>query len=543
MSPSVQVDAIPNGASPVMKSAIPALLMPRTSVETSMSDFRVRATGVCVAAAFLFCYAPVLLGMVRQWWNISFYSYAFLVPIVSAYLVWIRRDQLLAVKPEPHYTGGSILVIGGLSALIVGRAGGIQAIEQVSLLITLPGIVVVLFGLKALKLLILPIGFLWFMLPIWESITDPLHFPFQQFSADLGVLMLRLVGIPVYQDGVFIYLPNITLEVAKACSGINYLIAVLATSIPLATIVLTGVWRRILLVLLAMAVSAFANSLRVALIGVLAYYDLSGDLHGPYHMLHGVFVSFIGYAAIFAGLWVLSRGQRAFVRGDGTRMWRLGWGQVRTAWIVLAVVLGLVGVSRYVERSHPVPLMQDLSELSLENAGWTGIDIPSAEGLPGVDQSLSRSYRAVSGEEVQVSFWYFERQSQGKELVNPRTSALHADAKRVRLNIVGQGAVELNRRVVHREGHTNMVVFWYDVNGRILASQLAVKCYTMLDAVVYGRTNGALVSIAVDLLSDDEAGKEQAIATLEGFVSTLYLALDRYLPNPAGGTAALWGSI
>ena len=524
-----------------MKPAISFLLMTPTSVETSVSDRRVQILGACVATAFLFCYAPVLLGMVRQWWNISFYSYAFLVPVISAYLVWIRRDQLLAVAPQPHYMIGAVLVAGGLLALIVGRAGGVQAIEQVSLLITLPGIVVALFGPKALKILLLPIAFLWFMLPIWEFATDPLHFPFQRFSADLGVLMLQLVGIPVYQDGVFIYLPNITLEVAKACSGVNYLIAVLATSIPLATVVLTDVWRRIVLVLLAMVVSALANSLRVALIGVLAYYDLSGDLHGPYHTLHGMFVSFIGYAVIFAGLWVLSRGQNPFLSGDGTRMWRFGWGQVRTAWIVLAAVLVLVGASRYVDRSHPVPMMQDLSAVSLENVGWTGRDVPPVETLPGVDQSLSRFYRADSGEEVQVSFWYFESQSQGKELVNPRTAALHADAKRIRLNIVGRGEVELNRRMVRGEGRPNMIVFWYDLNGRILASPLAVKWYTALDAMAYGRTNGALMWVAVDLRSDDEVGSKQAVATLEKFVSTLYPALDRYLPNRADGTATFPG--
>lgn len=78
------------------------------------------------------------MGMIRQWWNVSFYSYAFLIPVVSAYLVWIRRDQLLAVMPRPNYGGGAVLVAAGLLVLSIGRAGGIQALEQISLLITLP---------------------------------------------------------------------------------------------------------------------------------------------------------------------------------------------------------------------------------------------------------------------------------------------------------------------------------------------------------------------------------------------------------------------
>jgi len=469
--------------------------------------------------------------MALQWWNVSFYSYAFLIPVVSAYLVRIRRDQLLALVPQPHYMGGAVLLGVGIFALLIGQAGGIKALQQVSLLITLPGMVLWLFGKAVLGALWLPIAFLWFMIPIWEVVTDPFHLPFQSFSANLGVMILRVIGIPVYQDGVFIHLPNITLEVARACSGVNYLIAVLATSIPLATIVLTSVWKRVVLVLLAMAVSALANSLRVALIGMLAYYDLSGDLHGPYHMLHGVFVSLVGYAVIFGGLWALSRGQAPAVFASAGRMWSFKWDQVRTSWITLSAVLALIGVVQYVDRSYPVPLKHNLSELSLEGAGWMGRDISPLQTLQGADQSLSRSYRAISGEEVKLSLWYFNAQMQGKELVYPGTDKLHANAGRIKLSLNGQSEVELNRRFVRDGDNTRMVVFWYDLNGRILVSPLAVKCYTAFDSMVHGRTNGALMWAAVDLVSDDQAEKEQAVATLARFVSTLYPALDRYLPN------------
>ncbi|MBH0204117.1 MAG: EpsI family protein [Nitrospira sp.] len=502
-------------------------------MEQRAYDHLVLGAAACLVGGFLFCYGPILVGMVLQWWNVSFYSYAFLIPVVSAYLVWIRRDQLSALVPQPDYMGGAVLLGAGILALLIGQAGGVKALQQVSLLITLPGMVLWLFGKAVLRALWLPIAFLWFMIPIWEVVTDPLHLPFQSFSANLGVMMLRVVGIPVYQDGVFIHLPNITLEVARACSGVNYLIAVLATSIPLATIVLTAVWRRVVLVLLAMAVSALANSLRVALIGMLAYYDLSGDLHGPYHMLHGVFVSLVGYAVIFGGLWALSRGQSPAVFASAGRMWSFKWDQVRTSWITLSAVLALIGAVQYVDRSYPVPLKHNLSELSLEGAGWIGRDISPLQTMQGADQSLSRSYRATSGEEVMLSLWYFDTQTQGKELVYPGTDKLHANAGKIKLSISGQSEVELNRRFVRDRGNTRMVVFWYDLNGRILVSPLAVKCYTAFDAVVHGRTNGALMWVAVDLVSDDQAGEEQAVATLARFVSTLYPALDRYLPNPA----------
>ncbi len=505
--------------------------MPLTSVETRVSNFRVRAAGVCVAAAFVFCYAPVLLGMVRQWWNISFYSYAFLVPVVSAYLIWIRRDRILGIMPQPNYGGGAVLMAAGLAVLVAGQLGGVQAFQQVSLLITLPGVVLWLFGSVVLNALVLPISFLWFMLPIWEVLADPLHAPFQVFSADLGVMLLRGIDIPVFQDGVFIYLPNITLEVAQACSGVNYLIAVLATSIPLATIVLSAVWKRVVLVLLAMVVSALANSLRVALIGMLAYYDLSGDLHGPYHMLHGVFVSLVGYAVIFGGLWVLSRGQQPVVYTGSGRQWNVSWDQVRVAWVGLAMFFVLVGVLRYVDRSQPVPLKQSLSELSLQSAGWVEKEVVPVENVEGADQSVARSYHDLSGGDVRLSLWYFESQTQGKELVSPGTAKLHEDAKRVRLNIREQQGIELNQRLIHDGSRVQMVLFWYDLNGRILANPKMVKLYTAYDAVAHGRTNGMLVRVSADLPSDDQAGRNQAAEILARFVEALYSRLDRHLPD------------
>ena len=81
------------------------------------------------------------------------------------------------------------------------------------------------------------------------------------------------------------------IEVARACSGVNYLVAVLALGLPLAYLYLRSWWRRGVLIASALLIAAAANSLRVALIGVLVYYDLGAPLHGPAHVLHGLFVS------------------------------------------------------------------------------------------------------------------------------------------------------------------------------------------------------------------------------------------------------------
>lgn len=507
------------------------------SPENTTGNRLVWSLAALLVFSFIFCYAQVFVEMARQWWSISMYSYAFFIPAISAYLVWVHRGKIFEIAPLPYYVGGSVLLASGLAALVIGQAGGVQALQQVSLMLTIPGIVLLLFGKAILKVVWLPIAFLWFMFPIWEIITNPLHFPFQAFSANLGVILLRTVGIPVYQDGVFIHLPNITLEVAKSCSGVNYLIAVLATSIPLATIFLKDVRRKIILVIFSVTVAVLTNSLRVAAIGALAYYDLSGDLHGPYHSLHGVIVSMVGYLAIFGGLLVLSERQQgsdsrpSLLPGSGKK-WKVEWSQIKTSWSILVAVLLLIGVVRYIDRSQPVQLRQHLSEVSVGIAGWIGKDVALDEKYPGTDESLSRIYRADSGEEVQLSVWYFESQAQGKELISPGTAKLHSGATRIKLNVGQQGEIEVNQAVM-QEGRENrrLLLFWYDLNGRIVAGQYAAKLYTAWDSVVHGRTNGAMVWLATDLASNDQQGKGQALANLEEFASKLYPVLDRYLPD------------
>ena len=99
--------------------------------------------------------------------------------------------------------------------------------------------------------------------------------------------MLQVVGIPAYREGLYLFLPNVTLEVARACSGVNYLVAILALGLPLGYLYLPTVWRRVLLLTMAIGVAAISNSLRVALIGVLSYLEIGSPLHGPGHVLHG----------------------------------------------------------------------------------------------------------------------------------------------------------------------------------------------------------------------------------------------------------------
>lgn len=267
----------------------------------------ISATTALVLVAFIAAYARVFGTMSVQWWSNDMYSYGYFVPLISFYMVWLRRKQLAKQEVRPNPIGGMVGVFCGVTVLFVGHAADIVTLQEISLMITLPSVVALLWGRTVLKFVLIPIAYLWLMIPIWEElVTDSLHGPFQVLSATLGGGLLGVLGVPVYREGIYLQLSSITLEVARACSGVNYLISIIAIGIPMASLFLDTWGKRIALVVLGVVVAVLSNSVRVALIGLLAYYGFEGPLHGPLHILQGLFVSIVGYAALFGGLWILS---------------------------------------------------------------------------------------------------------------------------------------------------------------------------------------------------------------------------------------------
>lgn len=236
--------------------------------------------------------------------------------------------------------------------VLIGRLASIQPAEQLSFVIPLVAAVFLVWGWPTVRTIWVALAYLLLIVPFWDGLTERLHAPFQRLSARIGVGLLQAVGIPVFQDGTFPYLPNLTLEVARACSGVNYLVAILALGIPLAYVSLTSNRRRVLLIASAIAVAALSNGLRVALIGRLAYAEIGTPLHGPAHVLHGLFVSGIGYVVLLAGARLLAP-RHAEEVASAPAVRRALDVPVRHAFAAACLFAGLWGL---LTASRPVPL-------------------------------------------------------------------------------------------------------------------------------------------------------------------------------------------
>jgi exosortase D (VPLPA-CTERM-specific) len=463
--------------------------------------------------SFLFCFAKVFAALVTVWWNNDVYSHGFLVPLISLYLIWIKRDKLKSIPLSPNSKAGFSILLCGLSMLLMGHLGGVNLIQEYSIIISIVGIILIIFGIKYLQALFFPIMYLFFMIPFARIFTDGFHYPFQLLSAKIAIAILNLIGIPSIRIANNIELPNITLEVAKGCSGVNYLISIIAIAIPL-TYLTQKYWsRRVILIFGAVIVAILSNGLRVALIGILSYHGLNASLHGPYHILQAMFVYIFGLSFLFIGAWILSDGKSGFTDSSTSKAAisssptsKTNWHTptIRNSLFITTMIFLIVGIYINLYTPSPISMKRNLKYFPYEIGKWKGndskLDYDTFRSL-GVDYDISRTYSSPDGKEINLYIGYYMYQEQGKELLNYKSEWLYDNASKYTIILNSNDAIRVNR-VIKKDSYKNrLIVYWYNLNGRIITDKLEVKMYTTFDAIFKHRTNGTFIMITLDLLN------------------------------------------
>lgn len=501
--------------------------------------------------AFTFCYAAVLWDLANLWATNSVYSYGFAVPLISSYIVWSRWGEIKIVRLSPDYAWGAALVLGGLSMLSVGHLGALMSLEASSIIPTLAGLILLLGGRQVLRAVSFPLMYLLLMVPVWSYLFSSVQAPSQEFSAIMAARMLRISGIPALQQGTTILLPSASLEVLRECSGINQLIALIVMALPAAYLWIGARASQILVVGLAVIVGYISNGARIALLGWLIAKGIDvSNPHNAMHLIPGFVTASVAYVIIWACISFFARFNQpqasdmiASMPGDAPEALPKRHRLIDAA--TLACML-FVGGFQVLAMPAGVRATLDLASIPHSIAGWTvdwteqsrsrefaGFDAdllgtyPGSSGLgpfAGIDDQLVRTYHNRSGACVQLFVGYYSSQQSGKELTTEVSLGLQRLASNVSLSLDPE-ALTLNEVVHQGNERRKGVVFWYDLNGRIVANIYKAKGYTLWDTITRQRSNGAIVMIAWD--SRDGGSREDALA----FAQALLPVLQQHLPS------------
>lgn len=219
------------------------------------------------------------------------WGHTLIVPFISGYFVYLRKDELLA-KPFTANWLGLPVVILGVAFYVASTFGPSWFVlhhnaRGLSIGITLFGLSLQLLGWRATRIMLFPLAY-W--VAFGQTVSDRLLQVVTQSMQDWSALgafgLLKLFGVDVERGGnvitVFVNGEPNQLNVAEACSGMRMLVAFLALGVAIAYTGLSVTWQRVALVLSGVPVAIGVNVLRVFTLGILSLWDAnfaSGDFH------------------------------------------------------------------------------------------------------------------------------------------------------------------------------------------------------------------------------------------------------------------------
>ena len=238
------------------------------------------------AAALLVAYVPFFIAFVQTAATNPYAGHLIFVPVLAVGLLWTQHRDLSAL-PRRHAPAG-IAVIGAAVVLLwVGYTTASVPLQAVSFVAALGGVALWLFGMPGVRASGFLLGFLLLMAPPPREAVSALAPAVQQFVASVSSILLRVAQIPVEQQGIFLLLPRLTLEVAEECAGLRFLPILFVLVAAFAHAVLPTMRPRLVLIATSIPVAILANVARVAVTGAAAYALGPEVITGPAHYYIG----------------------------------------------------------------------------------------------------------------------------------------------------------------------------------------------------------------------------------------------------------------
>jgi len=517
---------------------------------------RVQLSMVVLAAAAVVLLFHGTFNYLYWVWHREEYSHGFLIPLVSAYLLWQRRARLAQTPFRPSWTGVAIAA-AGIAIYFIGSIASITTVDTYALVIVVMGGALAFMGWPAFRIALVPLALLFLMNPIPNFFYNNLSASLQLISSQLGVAFMRLWGVSVFLEGNVIDLGTYQLQVAEACSGLRYLFPLMTLGVIVAYLFKGPTWMRWLLFLSTVPITVLMNSLRVGVIGILVDRYGIAQAEGFLHWFEGWVVFMVCLLVLLGEAWGLLRltGDRRSLRellapepGPLRPASQLAPGRALAAPAVAVLVLLLVAVVpawALPQRTEVRPQRSDFTEFPLQIGSWHGrrgrLEAVYLDTLKLDDYVLADYFKQGGDGEpvympVNLYVAYYASQRTNESAHSPRSCLpgggwriLELDVREVS-GVTNNGApLRVNRALVQQGADRQLVYYWFQERGRDITNEYLVKWYLLEDALLRNRTDGALVRLITPLQPSEAPAA--ADVRLAQFSASVLTTLKSYLPN------------
>jgi exosortase len=261
----------------------------RDAMNMTDKNFRFWIQAGLIAAGFIWLYFRTLSGLVSDWSSDPNFSHGFLIPVISLYMVWYKKDQLREIPRQPSLIGLGIIVLG-LLVHVAANIGAELFLMRFSMVITLSGIIIYALGIPRFKVMLIPVAYLIMMIPIPAILWNHVAFPLQLLAAKLSAQVIGFIGIPVFREGNILHLATTSLEVVDACSGLRSLTSLLALTGICAFLAPFSRIKKWILFFSAVPIAVAVNVIRLTITAAMAVWISPETAHGFLHDMSGLII-------------------------------------------------------------------------------------------------------------------------------------------------------------------------------------------------------------------------------------------------------------
>ena len=529
--------------------------------QTSIRPWLVPAVLIVVAAALLVLLTQESITLlIHDWSAREEYSHGMLIPFLSIYLLYQQRAYLKQPTSGQHYG----LIGLGLGALVVlaGSFSTIHALTQYGVVISLIALFYTFYGTASWRHTILPLLLLLFMVPLPHFLHQAASAQLQLWSSQIGVWLIELMGISVYLEGNVIDLGVYKLQVLEACDGLRYLFPLLTLSAIVAYLYRGSRWQKIVLFLSAVPLTVGMNSLRIAMIGWMVDRWGTSMAEGFLHDFQGwsmflVCVALLVLEARVLARWrdkstslldlfaldgpqqpVTTRSSLKDLHAEAYSHHAVTWQAPLAASFILGACLLLSLVSADRQNTAPTLTRRDFLEFPLELSGeWQGrrdvLETIYINELK-LDDYLLANYQNPVGEVANLYIAFYADQKQGASVHSPKTCLpgggwLVESFETIRLDARSGGSYPVNRTVIAKGSSKQLVYYWFEQRGQVIANEYAVKWRLLVDSIRHGRSDGALVRIVMPIPSGSTPRQQDRV--LEQLAASVRAELEAFIPG------------
>ena len=465
--------------------------------------------------------------LVHLWWTSTTFGHCLFIGPVLVWLVWLRRRELVAVEPQGWLPGLLIVAMGG-ALWLVGDAASVALARQLGFVFMLQGAVVTTLGSRVMQALAFPLGYAFFLVPFGESLEAPM----QAVTVAITMPLLHLAGVPASVDGVLITIPNGYFEVAEACSGAKFVLAMLAFGTLVANVCYLSWRRRAAFMAMALIVPVIANGIRAFATIYVAHLTSVARATGVDHIIYGwAFFALVMAAVLAIGWKWFDRDPDASWCDPGTIRPLVGWSVdvLPAAALALAVSAAFpVWAQAIADRADPLPAHIDLPAVPGWHRVYMSKRAPWSPNFPGSDHFLIGRYGDSRGAPVDLAIAVYGHQGEGREIVGFGIGPLREDDRWVRvaaLPAIGGGAAIRIRAPGPVE---RVVATRYLIGDIVTSSEKRVKLETLKAKIFGGRQRAVALLVSAEILPGTNARRD-----IDRFVAAVGPA-ERLVDNMLG---------